>query len=217
MNEVVQAIERYVSRSFMDLDPKSFGQEPAYISALMGRLIGTAWEDDDGAYVKFKTTVVNDRGRNSAESRYGADFAITLELNGPDTFSKKAILGQGKRGSLERLSQNEKSRLISQCSMMAKHTHHYLLLETPADENRMPSIRIGRGQNNIRFEQQQSLTDYIVNQFIRCHHGDTRDNFVAAVQDSGLNCLEILVEGLEPDLALRPRPAPGSGPAPGMF
>jgi hypothetical protein len=67
MNEVIDAVKKHITNSFSALDPQSFSQEPAYVAALMGRLVGTAWENDEGAFVKIKTTVVNDHGSGAAE------------------------------------------------------------------------------------------------------------------------------------------------------
>ncbi|MTJ93783.1 MAG: hypothetical protein F8N36_13125 [Desulfovibrio sp.] len=200
MNKVTAAVTRYIQNAFSELDPKSFSQEPAYVAALMGRLRGVAWEDDDGTLVKFKTTVIDDRGPKSAESRFGADFAISLEMTGRDYNVSKAVFGQGKRGKIEKLRTSEKRRLDEQCSKMSKHTKEYLILETPMISGASPMVRLRSDSEITPSGQQISLQNYIVEMFIACKHGDKRPSFVSAVQESNLSQLSIIVEGLDPNL-----------------
>ncbi len=206
MSNVTAAVTRYIQNAFSELDPESFSQEPAYVAALMGRLRGVAWEDDDGALVKFKTTVVDDRGPKSAESRFGADFVISLEMTGRNYNVSKAVFGQGKRGKIENLRASEKLRLDEQCSKMLKYTKEYLILETPMISGAPPMVRLRSDSEITPSGQQISLQNYIVEMFIACKHGDKRSSFVSAVQKSNLSQLSIIVEGLDPNLIPDPKP-----------
>ncbi len=210
MNEVVEAVNQHIQNAYLMLPPKNFAQEPAYVAALMGRLAGVAWEDDDGAFIKFETTVIDDRGPNSAESRFGADFAITLKMTEQNDVVSKAVFGQGKRGEIEQLGTNEKKRLNEQCRKMSENTKEYLVLETPISIGASPMVRLRNGDEITPSGPQISLQKYLVEMFISCKHGDKRPDFVSAVQESSLRQLSIVVEGLGPDLA--PYHSPRHGP-----
>lgn len=212
MDNIVQAVRDHINNVCNRVDPKRFGQEHAYIAALMGKLEGIAWEDEENeASVVFKTTVVNDRGPNAAEKKYGADFAITLERSNRDTKVTKAVIGQAKRGSLESLSKRENERLIQQCSMMSRHTSEYLVMETPIYSNSVPMIVLPK-RNLILSNAKITLTDYIIDFFVACKHGDQRSNFISAVEESKLNRLEVIMTGLSPDLSLTLEPSPPQRP-----
>ncbi|MBU2851191.1 hypothetical protein [Acidithiobacillus ferrivorans] len=210
MDDVIETVSQYIRQAFSELDIRRYAQEPAYVAALMGRLEGVAWENEDGAQVRFRATVVNDRGPNSAEHQYGADFAITLEMIGRDkTVIKKAVLGQAKKGKIEDLTKNEKSRLEKQYNKMSNYTDHLVVLETPTIIETSPMIRVIEDQISARFSERLALQTYLVNMFIACFHGDTRETFVSAVEDSSLARLNIFVKGLNPDLDPEPRPSLG--------
>ena len=209
MEEIENAVKSYIKKAFSGLDPMSFSQEPAYIAALMGRLSGTAWEGENGASVVFKTTVVDDRGPRSAEGKYGADFAVTLESNSSNGPVLKAILGQGKKGEINKLSSSEQARLAEQCKKMSKRTSQYIVMETPRSSGSEPMIAISSKNKNALYSTKRiTLSEYIVKHFIACKHGDHRPDFVSAVKHSNLNILDIIVAGL--DYSLSPDNGPQS-------
>ncbi|MHB1266070.1 MAG: hypothetical protein ACYCY2_00535 [Acidithiobacillus ferriphilus] len=210
MDEVIETVRKHIIQAFSALDIRRYAQEPAYVAALMGRLEGVAWKNEDGAQVSFRATVVNDRGPNSAESQYGADFAITLEMIGRNkTVKKKAMLGQAKKGRIEDLTRNEMSKLEKQCYKMSNYTDQLAVLETPKVSGTSPMIRVIKDQSFAITPERLFLQDYLINKFIACFHGDTRETFVSAVEDSSLARLEIIVKGLNPDLDPEPRPSLG--------
>lgn len=137
-------------------------------------------------------TVVTDRGANSAESRWGADFAITASLTQDERTSHKAVLGQAKRGSVKSLSQREQARLELQCELMKSATSSCLILETPSitldDHFDTPRVQI------LGDDDSMILSDYITDHLIVCTHGDRRPDFVIRASNSRLNTLHVSIE-----------------------
>lgn len=208
MDDANTAVRKYIIQAFSGLNIESYAQEPAYVAALMGRLQGIAWNNEDGAQVSFSATIVNDRGRGSAEHKYGADFAITIRIVSRDnTTINKSVLGQAKKGEIEGLTNNELYRLEEQCNKMSKYTTQMVVLETPTISGQCPSIRIIEHSSSLFSSKRLAFQDYLINEFISCRHGDTRDGFVSAVEDSSLSRLEIFVKGLKPNLDPAPRRA----------
>jgi hypothetical protein len=118
------------------------------------------------------------------------------------------VLGQGKRGPIEQLGKDKKKGLDDQCSKMLKYTNDYLVLETPLTTGCVPMIKLSKKNEVTPSGKSIPLQDYIIEHLIACNHGDRREEFVLAVQDSSLKRLEIIVDGLEPDLSLRPKQGP---------
>jgi hypothetical protein len=179
---IIDAIDR--------LDVTRYRQEPAYVIALLGRLDGFIVNDSTG-FIEIKSTIVDDRGSNSAEFRYGADFAITLSAKISNQKVQKATLGQAKRGNIYRDHKN----LIKQCQKMGRVTTEYLVLETPEEATSEPLIYLKDNRaSNLRFRKPMTLDTYILDEFLLCNHGDQRSEIVENVQDSQLNTLKILVQ-----------------------
>lgn len=201
--QIISEISKHIKNSYKNLDRTRYRQEPAYINALMGKLDGKIFDDGNGKKVQFIVTIVDDRGPNAAENKYGADFAIVFEKTDGKNQLSKAILGQGKNGKSDDLNLSEKERLIGQCEKMYIHTSEYIVLEAPIDSSNIPMVRVGDPRNPLKIDTQRyTLENYFLNKFIACSHGDKRDEFVKAVQDSTLNQLRIITTGLDLDLTL---------------
>ena len=209
--KIIAEIIKHIKKSYKNLDRTRYRQEPAYINALMGKLDGEVFDDGNGKKVQFIVTIVDDRGPNAAESKYGADFAIVFEKVGGKKQISKAILGQGKNGASDDLNRSEKSRLIGQCEKMNTHTSEYIVLEAPTDNSKPPMVRVGDPKNPLKIGARYTLEDYFLKKFIACKHGDKRDKFVEAVQDSTLNQLKIITRGLDLDLELNRSPGRSPG------
>jgi hypothetical protein len=195
----------HIKSAHQGIERKNFQQEAGYISAVMGRLSGTIKDSKSNGTLEFKfdTVVVNDRGPGAAEKKYGADFAIVFKKQGVANGCTKAILGQAKNGQSDKLSENERSRLIEQCNKMYSHTADYIVIEAPQNGKLGPMVRIGDQQEQLRIGKNRiSLEHYILNKLVGCNHGDRRDYFIEAVQDSSLSKLEIITNGLDLDLDL---------------
>lgn len=202
---VIELLVNHIKHAYEKLDRKRFRQEPAYITALMGRLDGDVFNDGKGNSLTLKTTIVDDRGANSAESRTGADFSIVLEKQNCKKPISKAILGQGKNGSIEKLSKAEQDRLDRQCSDMHQYTTEFVVLEAPEDLGEPPMIRIGDKKDPKHRSKAIKFEDYLIKHFLSCQHGDQRKDFVAYVQDSKLAQLKIITKGLDLELSLNPK------------
>lgn len=183
--DVKAALAQHVQQAISGLDPARFAQEANYVAALMGRLIGVVYSGPHG-HLQLNTTVVNDRGRGSAESFAGADFAITATVG----TTRKAVIGQAKKGATSNLSKAEGGRLADQVLKMRRRTKHYIVLETPHGGARTVAVRRSVPSNHSRQHPDQTLADYL-ELVIRCTHGDTRTTFVDAVEDSALPTLEV--------------------------
>lgn len=125
MDEIINSLKAHIKNAYESLNPKSFRQEPAYVSALMGRLVGGPWEDEYGNFIKISSTVVDDHGRNTAEKITGADFAIVFHRENSDEDLKKGVIGQAKKGELEQLTSKEINRLSDQCEYSHKNRHAF--------------------------------------------------------------------------------------------
>lgn len=176
-----------VESACRQLPRSGFQQEPAYVAALMGKLagmqiqIGSSW---------LRTSVVNDRGAHSAESEFGADFAIIMEST---SGVSKAVLGQAKGSGIDSLPMMQRENFLRQCGLIAQKTKHFIGLEAPTGSNTMPIVRKGVSGPPVSIESGRRLDDYLADIFIACQHGDRRNAFVQAVRASDLLQLRVLV------------------------
>ncbi|WP_261884493.1 hypothetical protein [Vibrio pomeroyi] len=198
--EIKKSVKDYFTKACEVLDRTRYQQEPAYVDALIGRLDGTLYLGDDQGFIRFKPTVVADRGPASAESLYGADFAIVFESTEVKEPIKKAIFSQAKNGDATKLPKKDAEKLDEQCAKMARFTGHYMVFEAPMKDGAMPTIRFGKpskkswdkGKNNsIR------LDDYFLDYILSCKHGDKRHNFIKNVAASNLKGLTVDVNGID--------------------
>jgi hypothetical protein len=176
------------------LDEAHFRQEPAYAAALIGRLVGVVYEDDD-ALVSFSATSITSIGPTSAERWAGADFAITATVRQGTGAIRKAILTQVKLGGLDELPRAEAERMIAQVWDMRRLTRSPKVMVVPtvngAREPRMLSgVRLSEGHSSPG----QSLPQYFVARVLTTLDGDTRPYFVDAVQDGSLADLRVYAE-----------------------
>lgn len=187
MEKIIEKFRGDIRMACSQLSRLSFQQEPAYVAALMGKLAGM---DVSLGHSRLQTSVVNDRGAGSAESEFGADFAIILES---DRGVSKAILGQAKGVNIDKLPPLKKEDFFKQCEKMAKKTKHFIGLEVPMKSGALPTVRQGVWGPPVSILKQLALDDYLVDVFIACQHGDIRSNFVSAVKHSDLLQLRIMM------------------------
>jgi len=168
------------------VDPRRFNQEAAYVAALAQALDGTAYRGTDASIV-FRSTVYDDRGRNSAERRFGADFAIVARIASPDDFIEKVILVQAKRGEIEDLSRSQLDELKTQIRRMRQLVMAPKVMEIPESSGiRTPRMISGNQIHDDNAYRPMSLANYIVARVLTTLDGDTRPDFVASVEDSTL-------------------------------
>lgn len=142
MHKAIKSIIRsHIAEAVSRVDPTRYRQEPSYVNAVLARIDGLVYKGIHGE-IELKSTVVDDRGPNSAESKYGADFAITAVVTDGNNRVEKAIIGQAKKGRIEELSGNEAQRLRSQVEKMRAHTDQHVVLEVPEISGTSPRIRI---------------------------------------------------------------------------
>lgn len=163
----------------------SFQQEPNYVAALMGKIAGISISENGHS---IQTTIVNDRGPKSAEKEFGADFAIILES---PMGLKKAILGQAKASNIAKLSSSKKKAFNEQCEKILKHSLTFIGLAASTDNDPIPKIWLGSGPPTA-VGKEMNLTDYLIDEFLSCHHGDKRTKFATAVSTSDLLQLRVI-------------------------
>jgi hypothetical protein len=140
-DEIRWAVRKYIDDKWSRLRVAGYEQEPAYVAALIARLDGVAYDGPLGR-IEFFGTIVADRGPNSAERKWGADFSITGNLKRGNYGIKKAVLGQAKKGQVEQLRVAEQTHLDEQIQSMLKATSSCVVLETPSEDNQPPAVRI---------------------------------------------------------------------------
>ena len=185
--EVMRQFRLQIQLACRQLRRSSFQQEPNYVAALMGKLCGMELRS---GISWLSTSVVNDRGPASAESKFGADFAVILEST---LGVKKAVLGQAKGGDIDELPPVKKADFFAQCTKIAARTKHFVGLEAPIEPNTMPTVRRGVWGPPVSVLASTRLDDYLVDTFVACQHGDRRIDFVEAVKKSDLLQLRIMV------------------------
>jgi hypothetical protein len=187
-----RAVRRHVERALARLDPQRYHQEPAYVAALLARLDGVAYNGAEGR-IEFRSTIVADRGPNSAESRFGADFAIVARLRSGSEAIEKAVMAQAKKGSILGLSQAERNDFEQQCRKMATATEAVLGLEVPvsaSDTVLVREIGVQREARDVPLSDDSATTgveigrrpyelaDYLCERLLPCDHGDHDPAFV---------------------------------------
>ena len=214
--EAKRALSLHITNVIKRIDCSRFSQEPQYVAALFGRLDAMVYESARFS-LELRSTIVDDRGRGSAESNWGADFALVASITQGSDSMEKAVLGQAKRGSLTRLSPSGSEKFRIQAVKMSRATSDLIGLEVPTTNEVQPTVRIidvPKLHGNIPIYSFDSfllrhehtitasnagppvaltkhipLGQYIYARLLRCIHGDIRPNFVQAVSDSKLTKL----------------------------
>lgn len=184
-------IREYVDKRVLSVDARRYNQESKYVSALIKSLEGIAYEDSD-AYVKFAATDIDDRGKGSAESWFGADFVFSATIYDNEKEIKKVICVQAKLGNIDDLNATELDDLKWQVEKMKQFTRSPKVMEIEeVDGVRFPYIVSGNRILSDELYESTFLSDYIVRRILTTLDGDTRPAFVEAVQDSSVPILEI--------------------------
>lgn len=191
--KILDELRKVLREVIREVDVNRFNQEPTYVCALLSKLDGKKLFVNPEQVI-IRSTIVSDRGANSAESKYGADFAVILEIYNDDgTIFKKAILGQAKKGAISSRSGDLPATLKKQVEKMSKYTDHILIMETPDDILLAPRVRMQNPKNPKLEKEIYALEDYLLDYFIACTHGDLREDFVLSVCDSKLSNLKIMI------------------------
>jgi hypothetical protein len=192
--EVVSAVKEHVRRAIEAVDPTRYGQEANYTAALVSQLEGVAYQEQHGS-VEFHSTVFDDRGPGSAESRYGADFAITATVSDGTTTIRKAILVQAKLGYLDDMSAADAAFLQSQIEEMKQLVDAPKVMEIPEDSGRRYPSMVS-GNNGLDHEPYISmeLPDYFTARVTTTLDGTTDASVVDTVQDSSLSRVDLIAK-----------------------
>ncbi|HYR08034.1 MAG TPA: hypothetical protein VEQ60_09705 [Longimicrobium sp.] len=189
--DVRDAVRRHVYEAWSALSTDGYARESAWVAACAGRLHGRAYEGPHGL-VDFQSTIVDAPGRASAESRFGADLAITASISEGGIAIRSAILLQAKLGRLSHLAPAEAARLIDQIRKMQQLTRAPKILEIPTENgDGRPYVLSGILMAEGRPTQALRLEDYFTRRVLPTLDGDTRDGFVDAVQESSLTRVHV--------------------------
>jgi hypothetical protein len=183
-DEVKDAVRRHVRHAIESVDPRRYNQEGAYVPALVRQLEGTAYEGRHGSVV-FQGTVYDDRGRNSAERRLGADLAITAIVSSGERTIRKVILVQAKLGELEDLNNREFTRLNEQIEKMKRLVGAPKVMQIPESSNRRhPQIVSGNKVLSGGTYRPTDLEEYFVARVMTTLDGCTDQQIVEVAQSS---------------------------------
>jgi hypothetical protein len=188
---VREAVKEHVSRAIEGLDPRGFRQEPAHVSALLGRLAGAAYDGPDGSVI-ITVTNIDSIGPGAAERWSGADLAITASISDGNELIRKAILSQAKLGAVATLEPGERERLDGQIKDMQRIVPNPKVLEIPADGlHRRPRMLSGNKVLDGDYTGGYDLPDYFVRRILTTFDGVTDPVIVEGVQDSNLRQLRL--------------------------
>ena len=193
-------VKAYIDEKIRNIDPNRYKQEPIYVTALLKELEGIAHESKKGI-IKFRATVVDDRGTNSAEKLYGADFAITADISDTSQQVIKAIVVQAKRGAISDMSPSKKNDLkdtIRKMRSELKYKNPKIMEIIETKPYREPRILSGFKVLTDESYKSETFSDYIINRVLTTLDGNTDLRFVRRVQDSSLSQLHTLAE-LDPN------------------
>jgi hypothetical protein len=186
------ALKNHIEKAVSEIEMARFHQEAPYTNALAAKLQGVVYDQSDG-YVKIESTIVDDRARGAAEKWCGADLIITATISDRKQEIKKAIMVQSKLGSVDELSPSQKTDLRDQLQKMKQFTNSVKAMEIPV-ENGQRRPKMVSGQNIIAGQHYRSyeLSDYFASRILTTFDGDTRQEFVDAVQESTLTQLKLI-------------------------
>jgi len=181
---------------FNSLESQRFQQESQYTSAVLGKLHGIRLESRYGELIELESTAFDDRGRNSAESRYGADFAITATVGNDQKIIRKAILVQVKNKPIDSLSKSQVKELKNQIKKMKTIVASPKVIGIRRNQNGYGMFEVSSG-NKILDDQSYSKVDfpsYFNQRVITTFDGTTDVSIVDALSDSSLQNLNIVIK-----------------------
>lgn len=189
--EVVEAVRQHVRNAIGAVAPSRYHQEANYTAALVNRLEGTAYQGPYGSVI-FRATVFDDRGRNSAESRLGADFAIIATIADSHRTIEKVILVQAKLGIVADMNQREAAFLREQIRKMKQLVDAPKVMEIPAaNDRRYPQMVSGNRILSETSYKPMSLENYFVARVTTTLDGCTDRRVVGLAEDSSLTKLHV--------------------------
>ena len=193
--EFLDELRGKIESVFDNLEPERFGQEPKYTSAILGRLHGIEVRSPHGEYAKIQATDIDDRGRDSAESRYGADFAITATVGDSQRKVRKVILVQVKNHPIDTISRSQLENLKGQVRKMQR------VVSSPKvagirREGGKAMLEVSSGNKVVKEEtfMKSDFPAYFNQRVITTLDGSTDQKIVDALQESNLRKLDVLIK-----------------------
>lgn len=166
-------------------------------------------------FIEFKTSKINDRGKNSAESIGGCDLGIVFDwVNDDRVIFNKGVIGQAKNNT--ELSADKRKTLKIQCDKMRKFTKYSIVLFR--EKNQPPGIIMATDIkddmdiNKHYADNKISLCDFIIDKVLACYFGDTDKDKIDKMKRSDLGIELIVKTNLKPQP--EPKPQPESKPKP---
>jgi len=148
-------------------------QEPAFTDRMLGH-IEEAMNGYTTKGVRWTAKTLTDRGRNSQEGKFGADFAGVLDIDLEDFKVKKGFLAQGKRVEPhDPVPISEIRRMVAQCDQMLQYTPDaFLFLYSIHGASVVPAVAIVSGHfSNPHDLYARSLSRFYEEHF-ECFIGD---------------------------------------------
>lgn len=212
----------YINKS---VSKSNFKQEDGYFIAYFAKLDRIIFGVDKEYYIEFKSSKVTDKSSNSSEIITGCDFGleviwknsikeeITNEASWKeDPFKednwqkdpklRKAIVGQAKNKT--NLNTTEKRDLKEQCEKMQKLKVSYVVMLRCANDK---GIIVQIGEDESLNETPIPLSEYIIDYFLACLHGETAPNLVEEMLKSDLGFRVEITSNLPKP---KPKPKPTS-------
>jgi hypothetical protein len=149
-------LEDAVKHTLEDYNDGAVSQEPAITDRLLAR-IEESINQVTVPGMTFRAITFTDRGPNSEEKHFGADFAGFFVIDLPNRLERKFFLAQAKIGTvrdgrvnLGDLGKRDIERLIEQLSNMLKITKEsYLAIYTTAMIEFVPALSILQTYNKV--------------------------------------------------------------------
>jgi hypothetical protein len=191
---VADAVKRHVEQAVQATNPIRFSQEPTYVTSLITRLEGTAYDGPLGV-VMFESRVFPDRGPRSLESIFGADFAITATIRDSTSTVEKSILVQAKLGEVEHLPPGELKTLREQIKKMQRLVKSPKVMEIgDGDLFRDPRIISGRAILRGEWSRGYRFSQYVTARILTTFDGATDPSVVAAIRSGSLDELYLVAK-----------------------
>ncbi len=189
LSELVNGVKKAEDRIIEKLIIGEIKQEPD----LTSRLLESIETNLDGLRkngVVIRTSVLTDRGRNSEESLYGADFIGTLKIRLPIYSIDKGFLIQAKlfKDKNKNLSEKDFNDIVQQCKKMISITPcSYLALYTPYGIKLLPANMV----INSTYESMKNLSKIENNFYLLNLSKFYKEHFECIIGDYSIDTTDI--------------------------
>jgi len=155
------------------LADKRIEQEPAFTDRMLGR-IESVMDGYAAKGIRWSAKTLTDRGANSQEREFGADFASVISINLPDYSANKGFLAQAKMVEADAwVSRGEIARMVSQCDLMLQYTPDaFLFLYALEGISVVPAISVVSSHFNNPHELYARSISRFYEEHFECFIGD---------------------------------------------